>query len=55
VNVVVSAASPLINLTRAEQFELLAGFYDQIVIPLGLKVKGTWSWPVPDEKGGFPT
>jgi len=33
VSVVVSDASPLINLARADQFELLAAFYDQIVLP----------------------
>ena len=32
-NVVVSDASPLINLARVEQFELLTLFYGQIVIP----------------------
>lgn len=32
-SVVVSDASPLINLARVDQFELLAAFYGQIVIP----------------------
>ncbi|MBN1179247.1 MAG: DUF3368 domain-containing protein [Anaerolineae bacterium] len=30
---VVSDASPLINLARVEQFELLAAFYGQVIIP----------------------
>jgi predicted nucleic acid-binding protein len=33
VSIVVSDASPLINLARVEQFELLAAFYDQVIIP----------------------
>lgn len=32
-SVVVSDASPLINLARVDQFELLTAFYGQIVIP----------------------
>lgn len=32
-SIVVSDASPLINLARAEQFELLATFYGQVIIP----------------------
>ncbi|MBS1252183.1 MAG: hypothetical protein MAG451_01221 [Anaerolineales bacterium] len=32
-SIVVSDASPLINLARVEQFDLLAIFYGQIVIP----------------------
>ncbi len=32
-SVVVSDASPLINLARVNQFDLLATFYGQIVIP----------------------
>lgn len=32
-SVIVSDASPLINLARVDQFELLAAFYGQIVLP----------------------
>lgn len=32
-SIVVSDASPLINLARVEQFELLAAFYGQVIIP----------------------
>jgi predicted nucleic acid-binding protein len=32
-SMVVSDASPLINLARVNQFDLLAAFYGQIVIP----------------------
>ena len=32
-SVIVSDASPLINLARVDQFELLTAFYDQIVLP----------------------
>jgi len=33
VSVVVSDASPLINLARVDHFDLLAAFYGQVVIP----------------------
>lgn len=32
-SIVVSDASPLINLARVQQFELLAAFYGQVIIP----------------------
>lgn len=32
-SVVVSDASPLINLARVDHFDLLAAFYGQVVIP----------------------